>query len=131
MATAAAIKPTPAAKPPLRPAKREPTTTDRLTMLGPGRVWHRGSVSLKAFSVSHARLSTSIRRANGNTPPKPESPTERKAWNSAHGPGATVADEGSGSMTALPEWVDMILKPHRDAQAPRISFLNSHLHHTF
>src|SRR5258708_18382071 len=133
MATAAAIKPTPAAKPPLRPAKREPTTTDRLTMLGPGRVWHRARVSLKALSVSHARLSTSIRRANGNTPPKPESPTERKARNSAHGSGATDADPGSGDLAALLGWADMILTIPRGTQvqclALRIFLLRRELHY--
>ncbi len=40
--------PAKAANPPAMPRKREPNTTDRLTMFGPGRKWHSAKVSLNS-----------------------------------------------------------------------------------
>src|ERR1700686_1957908 len=42
----APIKPALAASDPRQPAARAPTTIERFTTLGPGRLWHRARVSL-------------------------------------------------------------------------------------
>ncbi len=57
--------------------------TETLTMFGPGRNWHSERASVNSCSVSQRSRSTSIRCANGRTPPKPETPILRKPQNSA------------------------------------------------
>src|SRR5881628_1813728 len=44
-------------------------------MLGPGSNWHRLRTSVNSSGLSQRRSSTSIRRANGITPPNPDSET--------------------------------------------------------
>src|SRR5215831_9945326 len=57
--------------------------TETLTMFGPGRNCDSESTSRNSASVSQRRSSTIIRRANGMTPPKPDTPTLRKPKNSS------------------------------------------------
>ncbi len=79
MTMGAATSPVRLTTAPLAPAKREPTTIETLTMLGPGSDWQRDRVSVNSSSVSQALRSTSIRRAQGSTPPKPARAIDRKA----------------------------------------------------
>src|SRR6266568_4385219 len=68
-----------------------------LTMLGPGRSWHRLSTSVNSSSLSQRRSSTSILRANGVTPPNPETATCVNRRKSSRGPGIV---DGDASLTA-------------------------------
>src|SRR6266404_2977538 len=72
------IRPSVAAIDPSGPRKRLPMMMETLTMLGPGRNCDSDSTSVNSRSVSHRCCSTSIRRANGSTPPNPCRPTMRK-----------------------------------------------------
>src|SRR6476619_5244990 len=99
--------PAKAAIPPAMPRKREPNTTDKLTMFGPGRKWHSAKVSLNSSAVIQRCWSTMPRRAQTRTPPKPASDILAKATNSANRPGgfevertgaATAAGDESGDM---------------------------------
>src|ERR1700687_2675294 len=72
------ISPRVAAMDPSGPRKRLPMMMDALTILGPGRNCDNDSTSVNSRSLSHRCCSTSIRRANGSTPPKPCRPTMRK-----------------------------------------------------
>ena len=69
------------------PRKREPNTTDRLTMFGPGRKWHSAKVSLNSSAVIQRCWSTMPRRAQTSTPPKPASDILANAMNSSSRPG--------------------------------------------
>ena len=80
--TGGPTSPAKAAMPPAMPRKREPNTTDRLTMLGPGRKWHSAKVSLNSSALIQRWSSTMARRANTSTPPKPASDILAKATNS-------------------------------------------------
>jgi hypothetical protein len=73
--------------PPAMPRKREPNTTDKLTMFGPGRKWHSAKVSLNSSAVIQRCWSTMPRRAQTSTPPKPASDILANATNSASRPG--------------------------------------------
>ena len=90
------ISPSAAATDPDGPRKRLPTMIDRLTMFGPGRNCDSDSTSMNSRSLSQRRCSTSMRRANGNTPPNPCMPTIRKPRNSARREGG-----GGGAGSAL------------------------------
>ena len=79
--------PAKAAMPPAMPRKREPNTTDRLTMFGPGRKWHSAKVSLNSSAVIQRCWSTMPRRAQTSTPPKPASDILANARNSSSRPG--------------------------------------------
>src|SRR6202040_813856 len=65
------------------PRKRDPNTTLRLTMLGPGRKWHSAKLSLTSSAVIQRCCSTMPRRAQTITPPKPASDILANATNSA------------------------------------------------
>ena len=81
------ISPAKAAMPPAMPRNREPNTTDRLTMFGPGRKWHSAKVSLNSSAVIQRCWSTMPRRAQTSTPPKPASDILANATNSSNRPG--------------------------------------------
>src|ERR1700760_2192206 len=85
-------RPQKAAMPPGMPRKREPNTTDRLTMFGPGRKWQSANVSLNSSAVIQRRSSTRPRRAKASTPPKPASDIRANAKNNA----ITVGGLGGG-----------------------------------
>src|SRR3954453_1773216 len=76
-----------AAKPPATPRNRDPNTTDRLTMFGPGRKWHSAKVSLNSSAVIQRCWSTMPRRAQTSTPPKPAKDILANATNSSSRPG--------------------------------------------
>src|SRR3954471_8586279 len=92
------INPAKAANPPAMPPKREPNTTERLTILGPGRKWHSAKVSLNSSAVIQRCCSTMPRRAQTSTPPKPAVDILANATNSSSRPGwiGGVAGEISG-----------------------------------
>src|SRR5450755_1079058 len=94
--------PAKAAIPPATPRKREPNTTDKLTMFGPGRKWHSAKVSLNSSAVIQRCWSTMPRRAQTSTPPKPANDILANATNSAIRPGGVdEANSGiSGAGTA-------------------------------
>src|SRR5713101_10072740 len=94
--------PAKAAMPPASPRKREPNTTDKLTMFGPGRKWHSAKVSLNSSDVIQRCCSTMPRRAQTSTPPKPASDILANATNSSSRLGGVgVGDVGiSGAGTA-------------------------------
>src|SRR5882724_578278 len=77
------IRPANAASPPANPPKRDPNTKERLTMLGPGRMWQSANVSLNSSAVIQRCWSTMLRRAQPSTPPKPASDILAKARNSS------------------------------------------------
>src|SRR6202051_760981 len=81
--TGGPTSPAKAAIPPAMPRNRDPNTTLRLTMLGPGRKWHSAKVSLTSPAVIHLCWSTMPRRAQTSTPPKPASDILANATNSA------------------------------------------------
>ena len=81
------IRPAKAAHPPAKPPKREPNTKERLTILGPGRIWQSAKVSLNSSAVIQRCWSTMLRRAQASTPPKPASDILAKARNSSIRPG--------------------------------------------
>src|SRR5574343_1398039 len=83
MASGPASRPTGATMAPDSPRNRLPTTTARLTTFGPGRNWQRPSWALNSSAAIQRFSSTSMRRAKGSTPPKPDRPTEEKAKKSA------------------------------------------------
>src|SRR3954469_17544723 len=91
-----------AAMPPAIPRKREPNTTDKLTMFGPGRKWHSANVSLNSSAVIQRCWSTMPRRAQTSTPPKPASDILANATNSSNRLGwvGGVAMGSSGAGTA-------------------------------
>src|SRR5215212_3716204 len=93
--------PVKAAMPPAMPRKREPNTTDRLTMFGPGRKWHSAKVSLNSSAVIQRCWSTMPRRAQTSTPPKPASDILANARNSSSSPGGIggtmVGSSGAGT----------------------------------
>src|SRR5262245_45255139 len=101
IANGADSRPRNAAIAPGAPRKRVPTHTAMLTMLGPGRTWHRLSISLNSSSLSQRRSSTSILRAQGMTPPKPEAPTCVKRTNSSLTLGRTSLTASSSRADAL------------------------------
>src|SRR5205814_729565 len=78
------ISPAKAAIPPASPRNREPNTTDKLTMFGPGRKWHSAKVSLNSSTVIQRCWSTMPRRAQTRTPPKPASDILANATNSSN-----------------------------------------------
>src|SRR3954454_19457851 len=94
--------PAKAATPPATPRKREPNTTDKLTMFGPGRKWHSAKVSLNSSAVIQRCWSTIPRRAQTKTPPKPASDILAKAANSSSRPGGGGGGDSeiSGAGTA-------------------------------
>src|ERR1700730_11345223 len=98
--------PAKAAIPPAMPRKREPNTTDKLTMFGPGRKWHSAKVSLNSSAVIQRCWSTMPRRAQYKTPPKPAVDILANATNSSTSPGGgwsgdwTTEGERSGAGTA-------------------------------
>ena len=66
-------------------------------MFGPGRNWHSASTSLNSCGVIHRFSITSMRRAQGSTPPKLRSETQANARKiSTIEPGLTGAAEASG-----------------------------------
>src|SRR6266702_1604594 len=108
--------PAKAAMPPAMPRNREPNTTDRLTMFGPGRKWHSAKVSLNSSAVIQRCWSTMPRRAQTSTPPKPASDILANATNNSIRPGwfggakagrsgdGTAAGGESEAMTQNLEW---------------------------
>src|ERR1700751_2557408 len=95
-------RPAKAATAPATPPKRDPKTTDKLTMFGPGRKGHRANVSLNSSAVIHLCSSTMPRRAKASTPPKPASDIFANARNSVITPGGGVVADvgGSGAIAA-------------------------------
>src|ERR1700688_2415352 len=87
MTTGGPTSPAKAAMLPGTPRKRDPNTTLRLTMLGPGRKWHSAKVSLNSSAVIQRCCSTMPRRAQTKTPPKPASDILANARNSSARPG--------------------------------------------
>ncbi len=67
----AAISPKNAASAPGIPRNRAPSATERLMTFGPGRNWHNAKISVNSAGPSQRRRSTTIRRAQGSTPPIP------------------------------------------------------------
>ena len=80
-------QPEKAGKRPLDPGVSRSDHDREMTMFGPGSDWHSDRVSVKSSSVIQPLRSTSIRRANGSTPPNPDNPTPRKARNMARASG--------------------------------------------
>src|SRR5690349_11377933 len=124
------ISPAKAASPPKMPPKREPNTTERLTMLGPGRKWQSAKVSLNSSAVIQRCCSTMPRRAQTSTPPKPASDILANATNSSAGlggwggPGAGrsgsgPAAGGESDIAKNLEW------PFRARQAPLATFVGA------
>src|SRR5438876_9525412 len=68
---------------PVTPNQRLPSTIEALPMFGPGRNWHRPTVSAKSACVSQRRSSTIVRCAQGITPPNERAPMARKPRNSS------------------------------------------------
>src|SRR5229473_6001508 len=96
MTTGGLTSPAKAAMLPGTPRKRDPNTTLRLTIFGPGRKWQSAKVSLNSSAVIHRCCSTMPRRAKTSTPPKPDSDILANAENSASRPGgADVASSGA------------------------------------
>src|SRR4051794_41877204 len=93
--------PAKAENPPATPRNREPNTTDKLTMFGPGRKWHSAKVSLNSSAVIQRCWSTMPRRAQTSTPPKPASDILANARNSSSSPGwiggTIVGSSGAGT----------------------------------
>src|SRR5215204_3538258 len=96
--------PASAASAPRPPPQREPNTTAKLTMLGPGRNWQRANASLNSSALIQRRCSTTIRRAHGSTPPNAITETEAKPRKisvaRAGGGVGRLADEVGGSATS-------------------------------
>src|SRR6185503_8993404 len=115
------ISPSDAASDPERPRKRLPTMIETLTMFGPGRNCDSESTSMNSRSLSQRRCSTSIRRANGSTPPKPCMPTIRKPTNSARREGGTAAGPGAATfaLTMLSSAIGRSVRAHGRGEAPR------------
>src|SRR5229473_5834410 len=93
------------------PRIRAPNTAQRLTMLGPGRNWHNARRSLNSCAVIQPLVSTSIRRAHANTPPKLDIETPAKARHNAAMDGrkaatAATAAGASGSAGGTAEGVE-------------------------
>jgi len=98
------ISPAKAAIPPASPRNREPNTTDRLTIFGPGRKWHSAKVSLNSSAVIQRCWSTMPRRAQTRTPPKPASDILANATNSSSRPGGVGGwDRGRSAGTTAGE----------------------------
>src|SRR4051812_2671410 len=93
MANGGPSKPTSATSAPQVPAIWRPKTTEKLTMLGPGRKLQSAYASLNSAAVSHLRSSTIIRRDQYSTPPNPESEITEKAMKTCSSVGAA----GGGS----------------------------------
>src|SRR5665213_346906 len=89
------MMPRKAAAEPARPRKRAPTAIERLTMLGPGRNWQSANVSRNSRSDSQCVSSTSLRRAQGSTPPKATAETIMKLKNSSRSVGISAAPPSS------------------------------------
>ena len=89
-----------AASAPAAPWKRRPTMTETLTMLGPGRNCDSDNTSRNSSSESQRCCSTSMRRANGMTPPNPDNPILRNPTNSAAA--LTVADAAVVELSITP-----------------------------
>src|SRR6266850_1476765 len=89
-------RPDRAASAPGTPAEREPNMTEKFTMFGPGRTWHRARSSLNASGASQRRSSTITRRDHASTPPKPQNAILAKARKSC----GTVGDETRGDVKA-------------------------------
>ena len=79
------VRPATAAKAPLAPPKREPIHTARLTIFGPGTIWQIPTMELNSSDVRILSCSTSVRRAHGRTPPKPDIPILLKLMNNSVG----------------------------------------------
>src|SRR4051794_23127819 len=79
--------PAKAAMPPATPRNREPNTTDRLTMFGPGRERHSAKNSLNSSAVIQRGWAPKPRRGQASTPPKPASDILANATNSSARPG--------------------------------------------
>src|SRR5215831_10678193 len=84
-------KPASATAAPAGPPKREPNTTEKLITFGPGRNCERAKVSLNSSVVIQRFCSTRTRRAQGSTPPKPETDIATKARNSSDSEGRKAA----------------------------------------
>src|SRR5512146_2502700 len=80
---------------PATPPKREPNTTEKLITLGPGRNWESAKVSLNSSVVIQRFCSTRARRAQGSTPPKPDTDISAKAKNSSDNEGRKTAGGGA------------------------------------
>src|SRR5664279_6643165 len=100
MTTGGPTSPAKAAMLPGTPRKRDPNTTLRLTMFGPGRKWHSAKVSLNSSAVIHRCWSTMPRRAKASTPPKPDSDILANAANSANRPGGAGIGRSGTAMAA-------------------------------
>src|SRR6476469_1313195 len=101
IATGGPSRPRSATSAPAAPPKREPNTTEKLTTFGPGRNCATEKASLNSCAVIHCFCSTSIRRAQGKTPPKPETETVAKATNNSGSvgrPGEDKAASGGSDM---------------------------------
>ena len=85
------------------PPMREPNTTAKLTMFGPGRNWQSENAALNSSAVTQRRSSTTMRRANGNTPPKPEIDATAKARKSSDRPGGCGAAGGPTASSFMRE----------------------------
>ena len=79
------VRPITAAMAPRAPAKRDPTHTARLTIFGPGTIWHIPRIALNSSEVKTLSLSTRVRLAQGKTPPKPDMPILLKLIKSSSG----------------------------------------------
>src|SRR5215475_2716088 len=103
------------------PPKREPNTTDRLTMLGPGRKWQSAKVSLNSSAVIQRCSSTMPRRAKASTPPKPASDILANARNSVMRPGAGVVlvDKGRSGAAGADEGISEDIGRFRTPERPR------------
>ena len=95
MASGGPSRPASATAAPATPPKRDPNTTEKLITLGPGRNCERAKVSLNSSVVIQRFCSTMARRAQGNTPPKPETDMSAKARNSSESEGRKAADGGA------------------------------------
>src|SRR6184192_2610581 len=79
-----AIRPRNATIDPVTPNQRLPSTIEALPMFGPGRNWHKPTVSAKSAGVSQRRSSTIVRCAHGITPPNERAPMARNPVNSSY-----------------------------------------------
>src|SRR6185312_4486683 len=83
------------------PPKREPNTTEKLIVFGPGRNCDSAKVSLNSSAVIQPRLSTIIRRAQGKAPPRPDSDTAAKARNNSASVGRAAAGADGATESAM------------------------------
>src|SRR5438128_10323579 len=111
MINGTSIRPTLAASDPNGPRKRLPTMMATLMMLGPGRNCERESTSVNSRSLSHRCSSTSMRRANGSTPPKPWIPTCMNPTNNARRVGTSIAAVGVSDA--------VLMRPRHFRRGPR------------